>query len=229
MAAQLTQVVSRICERVVPTIPLEVTPLDTGGVRIRTGMGDHPTWVANHTMLRELRLVGWEVTTDGDGLLVLGWSAANLSHRIQALRISITGLGDCLRTVAAAVAATESYLAAFPAASSQEALTATLARIEVDHLHWPIRVRELADLERTSSNPLLDMLMRRNADLEQRVLQLCEQHLASAATAVKALCDFRDQPRLGPDDARYAALDDAATVLRYGPIGACESELGRAS
>ncbi|MFG1755347.1 hypothetical protein [Streptosporangium sandarakinum] len=222
----MTQVIQYISERVIPTASIGVTPLDIGGVRVRVHQDDQADWLATHALLRELRLVGWEVSTDRAGLLVLGWSAANLTHRIQTLRISVGGLGDCVRTVAAAVAVAESYLAAFPTSSPEEVLTVVVKEIEAGHLRWPARARELADLERSSADPLIGMLLRHSVMLEQQVQELCGRHLASATAAVATLYDAHSR-QLSPEGARHLALCNVSTASAR--TSADTAELGRAS
>ncbi|MEU9835943.1 hypothetical protein AB0D67_30785 [Streptosporangium sp. NPDC048047] len=220
----MTRVIQRIGARVIPAASIGISPLDVGGVRVRVHQDDQADWLATHTLLRELRLVGWEVSTDRAGLLVLGWSAANLTHRIQTLRISVGGLSDCVRTVATAVAAAESYLAAFPAASMEEVLTAVVEEVEAAHLRWPARARELADLERASADPLVGMLLRHSVTLEQQVLELCGRHVTSAAAAVTALYDAHAR-QLSPDGARHLALRNVGASAAASDT----AELGRAS
>jgi len=181
------QVVTQIGARVAPTAVLQVRPLDLGGVRVQLTGDSQAGWVASHRLLRELRLVGWDVVPDGDDLLVLGWSAANLTHRVHTLRVAVSGLADGVRTVAAAQAVAESYLAALPHAPVEEVVTAVLAEMEAAHLRWPVRARELALLERTSAKPLLATLLERSRNLEEQVLALCQWHLVMAENAVRAL------------------------------------------
>ncbi|MFD8560567.1 hypothetical protein ACFV1N_25115 [Streptosporangium canum] len=183
----MLQVVAQIGARLAPTAALQVRPLDLGGVRVQLTVHDQAGWVVSHRLLCELRLVGWDVVPDGDDLLVLGWSAASLTHRVHALRVAVSGLADCVRTVAAAQAVAESYLAALPHAPVEEVVTAVLAQVEVDHLRWPVRARELTQLERTSVKPLLATLLERSRALEEQVLVLCQRHLAAAESAVRAL------------------------------------------
>ncbi|GGS99136.1 hypothetical protein GCM10010156_66610 [Planobispora rosea] len=213
-----TQVVTKIGGRVTPTAVLQVHPLDLGGVRVQISVHDQSAWVVSHRLLRELRLVGWDVVPDGGDLLVLGWSAANLTYRLNTLRVAVGGLSDCVRTVAAAQAAAESYLAALPHAAQDELVTAVRTQLETEHLRWPVRARELAGLERTSAKPLLAALLERSRELEDQVLALCRKHLEAAETSIRAVWADHVEDAPAPD-LRYTAMGVPAPRSPMQPIG----------
>ena len=100
------QVVQRICARVIgPSADdgVHVASLPLGGVQVWLDDPRH-RWRFYHRMARELRLSGWHTETGPDRLLLLGWSAVCLSHRVRMLGAALSGrLADVDKTAFMAV------------------------------------------------------------------------------------------------------------------------------
>ncbi|GII95715.1 hypothetical protein [Sinosporangium siamense] len=212
----LPQVVERICARVVTAAEVRVAPLPRGGVRIWTEGWERPgdRWIADHQMLRELRLVGWETVVEpGIGLMVLGWNATNLAHRVHTLRVALGGLQNShLRTAAVAISVTEGYRDAFPGSALSEIEPSVLSHISTQYLRWPARISDISGLTRVARESVLALLLAQAAQLEKDVMNLCDQHLAVAKHTVETLWYGLSPDAPSQEAARHTALREASLL-----------------
>ncbi|MFG3440669.1 hypothetical protein ACGF0J_25725 [Nonomuraea sp. NPDC047897] len=186
------RVIQRICARVVPdTKRVHVANLPLGGVEVWVdGNGDR--WVHYHRMARELRLAGWHTEVSPERLMVLGWSAELLVHRVRVLDAALSGrLADYGRTARAAFAiGTRLRQENCPDDQIATEVRARLGR----ELRWPDRLAELDGLERTASLESLRLRLAQVAGLEAKVSRRCAEHLTLAAQVVMSLLGGRAQP-----------------------------------
>jgi ribosomal protein L12E/L44/L45/RPP1/RPP2 len=211
----MAQVVRRICARVAPAVDVEINPLTYGGVRIEPAgeLGDTQQWIADHQIMRELMLVGWAVEGDKARILVLGWSAVQVQHRLRMLRISLEGLQSAAATAAAAAAATDRHHRAHPDADHEETRAAVVTHIARDHLRWPVRLTELDGLERTADLPSLNRLLQRSVELERSLRRACDWHLHVAADGVHAMWEQLNEHGLSGQQALDAAVEQVRQKL----------------
>ncbi|SEL05943.1 hypothetical protein [Nonomuraea pusilla] len=175
--------IERICARTAGT-PVHVTGLPFGGAQVWLDCAAH-RWRLHHRMARELRLAGWHTETGADRLLVLGWSASFLRHRVRMLSAALSGrLADFDRTAFTAVMiATRLRHDGFPAAELPGEVRARCAAA----LRWPDRLADLRGLERTSTLEPLRLRLAQVAGLEAKVGRRCAEHLALAAKVARAV------------------------------------------
>ncbi|UBU10865.1 hypothetical protein [Nonomuraea gerenzanensis] len=178
-------VVQRICARVAGPVAgagVHVAGLPLGGVQVWLDSPGH-RWRFYHRMARELRLAGWHTETGPDRLLLLGWSAVCLSHRVRMLGAALTGrLADFDKTAFTAVmVATRLCHEGFPAAEVPAEVEAHCA----DELRWPARLADLDGLERRSSLEPMRLRLAQVAGLEAKVGRRCGEHLALASKVAR--------------------------------------------
>ncbi|MEV0145828.1 MULTISPECIES: hypothetical protein [unclassified Nonomuraea] len=188
------RVILRICARVVPPDKrVHVANMPLGGVEVWVdGNGDR--WVHYHRMARELRLAGWHTEVAAERLMVLGWSAECLVHRVRMLDAALAGrLSDYTRTARAAFTLGTRL-------REQKVPADEIAMRVRDHvgreLRWPDRLAELDGLERTASLEPLRLRLAQVTGLEAKVSRRCAEHLTLASQVVMSL--------LGPDAGRSA-------------------------
>ncbi|TDD39646.1 hypothetical protein E1286_34970 [Nonomuraea terrae] len=179
------QVVRRICARVAGPVAgadVHVASLPLGGVQVWLDGSGH-RWRFYHRMARELRLAGWHTETGPDRLLLLGWSAACLSHRARMLGAALAGrLADFDRTAFTAVMlATRLRHRGFPAGD----LPAEVEAHCRESLRWPARLADLRGLQRRSSLESLRLRLAQVAGLETKVGRRCGEHLALAGKVAR--------------------------------------------
>lgn len=199
------RVIQRICARVVPdTKRVHVANLPLGGVEVWVdGNGDR--WVHYHKMARELRLAGWHTEVGPERLMVLGWSADCLVHRVRILDAALTGrLADYGRTARAAFA--------IGTRLRQERCPDDRIATEVrdrlgQELRWPDRLAELDGLERTASLEPLRLRLAQVAGLEAKVSRRCAEHLTLATQVVMSLVGGGAHP-WSRVPGRYAGLSE---------------------
>ncbi|AQZ69983.1 unnamed protein product [[Actinomadura] parvosata subsp. kistnae] len=200
--------VQRICARVAgPGVHVASLPL--GGVQVWLDDPGH-RWRHYHRMARELRLAGWHTETGPDRLLLLGWSAVCLSHRVRMLGAALTGrLADFDRTAFTAVmVATRLRHEGFPAADLPGEVEAHCA----EDLRWPARLADLDGLERCSSLEPLRLRLAQVAGLEAKVGRRCAEHLALASKVARMVAG-------GAGPARTHAAGEAGPPARARAAG----------
>ncbi|GAA1692489.1 hypothetical protein AB0C27_15820 [Nonomuraea sp. NPDC048882] len=180
-------VVQRICARVAGPLAgdgVRVASLPLGGVQVWLDDPRH-RWRFYHRMARELRLSGWHTETGPDRLLLLGWSAVCLSHRVRMLGAALKGrLADFDKTAFTAVmVATRLRHDGFPA----EDLPAEVEARCADSLRWPARLADLDGLERRSSLEPLRLRLAQVAGLEVKVSRRCGEHLTLAGKVARTV------------------------------------------
>ncbi|WP_157547771.1 hypothetical protein [Nonomuraea candida] len=181
------RVVQRICTRVAGSVTaadVHVASLPLGGVQVWLDDPRH-RWQFHHRMARELRLAGWHTETGPDRLLLLGWSAVCLSHRVRMLGAALAGrLADFDRTAFTAVmVATRLRHEGFPARELPSEVESRCA----DELRWPARLADLDGLERRSSLEPLRLRLAQVAGLEATVARRCGEHLALASKVARTV------------------------------------------
>ncbi|MGP4104466.1 hypothetical protein [Nonomuraea sp. KM90] len=191
MSPDLAQVVARISARVAPESTHRVTML-VDGVRVDLAIGADARrrWISTHRVLRELLLVGWHVRARPDHLLVGGWSAVNLAHRVQTLGAGVQAMRQVSFAVEAVLAAVERHHRARLEASTAEVLTGAGAEVTAWYQRWPVRLAELEEADREADRPLIHRLLRRSQELERHLLPLCARQTAVVHDAVAALGDL---------------------------------------
>ncbi|NRQ39514.1 hypothetical protein HII36_47960 [Nonomuraea sp. NN258] len=186
--ARQQRVVQRICARA-SGMDVGVEELPPGGLQVWIDtlepIGEEESWVLHHRMAREVSLVGWHCEADAGRLLVLGWSAACLHHRVRLLQSGLRRLADFEQTARQAVELAGQRPEDRPTA---QVVTATCAAVE-DRLRWPHRLAELGDFDRSSALPHLQLLLAQVMGLESRVAQGCEEHLVMARVLSRAVCE----------------------------------------
>ncbi|MBF8187449.1 hypothetical protein ITP53_17250 [Nonomuraea sp. K274] len=181
------QAVQRICARVAGPVAgpgVHVAGLPLGGVQVWLDSPRH-RWRFHHRMARELRLAGWHTETSPDRLLLLGWSAVCLSHRVRMLSAALTGrLADFDKTAFMAVMiATRLRHEGFPGGELPAEVEARCG----DALRWPARLADLDGLERRSSLEPLRLRLAQVAGLEAKVSRRCGEHLTLAAKVARTV------------------------------------------
>lgn len=188
------RVIQRICARSAPAgTPVHVSDLPLGGVQIWID-GDGDRWSLYHRMARELRLAGWHTETGADRLLVLGWSADCLTHRVHVLAAALAGrLADHDLTSFMAVAiATRLRQRGLPA---DEIVTEVEARLR-EELRWPDRLADLDGLQRTATLDPLRLRLAQVAGLESKVRRSCAEHLSLACRVATTVAGGVVPPRV---------------------------------
>jgi len=188
------RVVGRICARAAPAgTSVHVADLPLGGVQVWID-GDGDKWCVHHRMGHALRLAGWHTEVGAERLLVLGWSADCLTHRVLALTAALTGrLADHDLTAFLAVT--------IAARLSQEGLPAARIVPEVEarireELRWPARLADLDGLQRTSTLEALRLRLAQVAGLEARVRRRCAEHLSLAGRVATMVAGGQAPPRI---------------------------------
>ncbi|MGI5273050.1 hypothetical protein ACQEUU_28145 [Nonomuraea sp. CA-218870] len=187
------RVIQRICARSAPAgTPVHVSDLPFGGVQIWMD-GDEDRWSLYHRMARELRLAGWHVEPAADRLLVLGWSADGLTHRVQVLAAALAGrLADHDLTVFMAVTiATRLCQEGQPPETVVDEVEARLR----DDLRWPDRLADLDGLQRTATLEPLRLRLAQVVGLEAKVRRRCAEHLSLAVRVATAVAGGSVPPR----------------------------------
>lgn len=192
MSPDLAQVIARISARVAPEAPNRVIMLVEGvRVDIAPGADARRRWISEHRVLRELLLVGWDVRSRPDHLLINErWSAVNLAHRVQALRAGVQAMQEMSFAAEAVLAAAERHHRVRAGASTEEVLTAAGAEVTGWYQRWPVRLAELEEVDRQSDRPLIHLLLRRSQELEQHLLPLCARQTTVVQFAVATLNDL---------------------------------------
>ncbi|MFI7643567.1 hypothetical protein [Nonomuraea sp. NPDC049400] len=193
VSADLRQVVARICARIAPQTPARVDMLAGGGVRVETdpALEARHRWAGEHRMLRELRLVGWQVGRSRRGhLQVGGWSTINLAHRVQVLTIAAQAMREVAPSLAMLLVCVDDYHRAYPHAGVAEAAAAAGAVVSSWYQRWPRRVADLEGLDRHADHLVAHVLLRRCEELEQQVLTLSELHRRIVDDAASCLGDL---------------------------------------
>ncbi|WP_336213399.1 hypothetical protein [Nonomuraea sp. LPB2021202275-12-8] len=188
------RVVERICARAAPDgTPVHVTDLPLGGVQIWID-GDGDRWSLYHRMAHELRLVGWHTETGTDRLLVLGWSADCLTHRVVVLHAALAGrLADFdLTSFTAVTIATRLRQEGLPAA---RIVPEVEARIR-EELRWPGRLADLDGLQRIATLEPLRLRLAQVAGLEATVRRRCGEHLSLAGRVATTVAGGRVPPKI---------------------------------
>jgi hypothetical protein len=177
------QVIQRICARLAGR-DVSVTGLPLGGAEIWLDSPRH-RWRLYHRMARALRLTGWHTEMGPDRLLVLGWSADCLSHRVRMLSAALTGrLADYDKTAFTAVMiSTRLRNEGFPLAELPAEVEARCG----DALRWPARLADLDGLERRSSLEPLRLRLAQVAGLEAKVSRRCGEHLTLASKVARTV------------------------------------------
>ncbi|MFI6485525.1 hypothetical protein ACIBH1_46985 [Nonomuraea sp. NPDC050663] len=212
-----TLAIGRIATRVLdPGVTVEITPRPLWeGQRIAlTAAGRELVTTNANKLMRELQLIGWHVSAasprpvgGGDpgwacAVDVLGWSEEQVTRRAELLRQALTGRLASVsftRRLAAYSAATHLRQLQRPvSAADVEAITQlTVAEIREARLRWPIRLSEVADLDRCSTVPALQRLLAQVTGLEQTVAARCRRHEEVAAAAATDLCELLIADRHG--------------------------------
>ncbi|MEU6720686.1 hypothetical protein ABZ897_55315 [Nonomuraea sp. NPDC046802] len=198
LSADLAQVVARICTRITPETPARVESLPGGGIRVETdpALEACRRWVGEHRLLRELRLVGWQVGRSGRGdLQIGGWSTVHLAHRAQILSTAAQAMSEAAPTVAMLLLALRDFHRAHPSASVATAGAAAGAAVTAWYQRWPQRLADLEGLDRQADQLVAHVLLQRCEELEQQVLTLSQLHRRITDDAVTCLGDL--MPRWG--------------------------------
>jgi hypothetical protein len=213
------EVIERICAPLSPDrARLRAVPLPLGGVRVCADLtgadGKGPSWVVHQRMARQVARVGWHAEATSERVLVQGWSAACLKHRVRLLQGALTGrLADFQKSAEHAVATAVRLHAEQEdgQASRMAIVTATCAKL-TELLLWPQRLAELDGLERTSRSRRLQLLLAQVAGLEAKVRQACAEHELLA----RAVAGWADDHLASVDaeQAQQQALDQARPWLR---------------
>lgn len=190
------RVIQRICARSSPDgEPVNVSDLPFGGVQIWID-GDGDRWSLYHRMARELRLAGWHVEPAADRLLVLGWSADGLTHRVQVLAAALAGrLADYDLTIFTAVTIATRLRQEGRRAGS--IVAEVEARLRED-LRWPDRLEDLDGLQRTATLEPLRLRLAQVVGLEAKVRRRCAEHLSLAVRVATTVAGGRVPPRVRP-------------------------------
>lgn len=189
------RVVERICARAAPEgTPIHVTDLPLGGVQIWID-GDGDSWSIYHRMAHQLRLAGWHTETGTDRLLVLGWSADCLTHRVRVLHAALAGrLADFdLTSFTAVTIATRLCQEGLPA---ERIAPEVEARVR-EELRWPGRLADLDGLQRIASLEPLRLRLAQVAGLEATVRQRCGEHLSLAGRVATTVAGGQAPPSIG--------------------------------
>ncbi|MEV4116844.1 hypothetical protein [Nonomuraea sp. NPDC049695] len=212
---QMVAAVTRICQRLADTARPQVAVLKRGGVRVDLGddLGERRRWVVCHKLLRELSLVGWHVTVDEARLLVLGWSAAQLEHRLRVLQLALGSLQQVAGTIGVAVAYAEQHQEQFPHCVREEAIASVLDRLQREHLRWPVRLAELDGLPRISRHHTMQRQLRASVMLEERLRTACAWHVQVAGLAIEAMWRGLTEQGLRGESARGAAIERLRNTL----------------
>jgi hypothetical protein len=181
------QVVRRICARIAGPLAdgdVQVASLPLGGVEVWLDSPRH-RWRLYHGMARELGLAGWHTETGPDRLLLLGWSAICLSHRVRMLGAALSGrLADIDRTAFMAVMiSTRLRHEGFPARELPAEVEARCG----DALRWPARLADLDGLERRSSLEPIRLRLAQVAGLEAKVSRRCGEHLTLVSKVARTV------------------------------------------
>lgn len=187
------RVIQRICARSAPPgTPVHVSDLPLGGVQIWLD-GDDDKWSLYHRMARELRLTGWHVEPAADRLLVLGWSADGLTHRVQVLAAALAGrLADYDLTAFTAV--TIATRLCQEGRAADDILAEVEARLR-DDLRWPERLEDLDGLQRTATLEPLRLRLAQVVGLEAKVRRRCAEHLSLALRVATTVAGGEVPPR----------------------------------
>jgi hypothetical protein len=187
VSAGQEQAVRRICARVAGPDAgdeVHVAELPLGGLQVWLDSPRH-RWRYYHRMARELRLAGWHTETGPERLLLLGWSAVCLSHRVRMLGAALKGrLADFDKTAFTAVMlATRLCHDGHPARDVPAEVEARCA----DALRWPARLADLEGLERRSSLEPMRLRLAQVAGLEAKVARRCGEHLVLASKVARTV------------------------------------------
>ncbi|MEV1179201.1 hypothetical protein [Nonomuraea sp. NPDC049784] len=198
VSADLAQVVARICARIAPETTARVEMLAGGSVRVESdpALEARMRWAGEHRLLRELRLVGWQVVRDRRGhLQVGGWSTINLAHRAQTLNVAAQAMGEVAPTLALLLVAVDDYHRVYRRAGVAEAAAAAGAVVVDWYQRWPRRLADLEGLDRQADGLIAYVLLQRCQELEQHVVALSQIHRRIAADAASCLGEL--MPRWG--------------------------------
>lgn len=188
------RVIQRICARSAPAgTPVHVSDLPLGGVQIWID-GDGDRWKIYHRMARELRLIGWHIEPAADRLLVLGWSADGLTHRVQVLAAALSGrLADYDLTVFMAVTISTRLR---QEGKPEETIVDEVEQRLREDLRWPGRLEDLDGLQRTATLEPLRLRLAQVVGLESKVRRRCAEHLSLAVRVATAVAGGRVPPRV---------------------------------
>ncbi|NRQ35348.1 hypothetical protein HII36_26485 [Nonomuraea sp. NN258] len=186
-------VIQRICTRLAGR-DVSVAGLPLGGAEIWLDTPRH-RWRLYHRMARELRLNGWHTEMGPDRLLVLGWSAVYLSHRVRMLSAALSGrLAHYDKTAFMAVMiSTRLRNEGFPLGDLPAEVEARCG----DALRWPARLAALDGLERRSSLEPMRLRLAQVAGLEAKVSRRCGEHLALASKVARTVAGGAAPARSG--------------------------------
>ncbi|MEV0151882.1 MULTISPECIES: hypothetical protein [unclassified Nonomuraea] len=217
--ADESEVVLRISSRLVPAgVRVHIARWPLGGLHVWTtdtsGRSDGSTWVMHHRIARQVALAGWHAEVSADGVLVLGWGAAALKHRVRLLHKALSGrLADFPGTASLAVdgairAARDQRLGRTPG----EVMEAACEHVR-EQLRWPRRLADLDGLARTSQLNRLSLLLAQVDRLEVQVRRACDDHLALARIVAGAMAELLASGQ-DPAQARRQVLHTGWALVR---------------
>lgn len=212
------EVIERICAPLSPDqARFQAVPLPLGGVRVwadLTGAEGKASWVVHQRMARQVARVGWHAEATAERVLVQGWSAGCLKHRVRLLQGALSGrLADYRKSAEQAVAtAVRLHAEQEDGQAGRTAIVAATCAELTELLLWPQRLAELDGLERTSRSRRLQLLLAQVAGLEAKVRQACAEHELLA----RAVAGWADDhlASVGAEQAQQQALDQARPWLR---------------
>ncbi|MGV9383564.1 hypothetical protein ACWDRB_47660 [Nonomuraea sp. NPDC003707] len=195
MALTQQRAIGRICTRIAPhTTEVQTDQLPLSGVQVwakgAETAGSGAEWVLHQRMARQLARVGWHVEADEHRVLVLGWSAACLHHRVRLLQSALDRrLIDFGQTAVHALAYAAFLHARRTRPASHGAIIAAVCTSTRGQLRWPSELDDLDGFERTANIERVQLLLAQIVGLEAKVRQACHRHVLAARLLAGLLCD----------------------------------------